>query len=121
LTLGSLGLLIGVFSFIIVVRKNMLARVQEISLYCALGFNDKKIQSLLYKENVIIPLTALITGILCAFLAVSYRLENISIGVWAMAIAFFGILVLSIMIFVKYTVKLVVSEESFCFHRCFAP
>ena len=38
LTLGGIGLLLGIFGFIIVIRKNLSIRQQEIKLYSTLGF-----------------------------------------------------------------------------------
>ena len=105
LTLGGLGLLLGIFSFIIVVRKNILARTKEITLYRALGFNEKRILNLLYEENIIIPLYAIFTGALGSLLGVSMGLSNVSIGIWALAIAFLVIFIFCIIAFVKNSIK----------------
>jgi putative ABC transport system permease protein len=64
LTVGGVGLLLGIFSFIIVVRKNLVARAKEIALYRSLGFNEKRILNILYKENITVPLFAILTGAL---------------------------------------------------------
>jgi len=70
MTLGGLGLLLGIFSFIIVVRKNIIARTKETALYRSFGFDEKRTKILLYKENIIILLYAIFTGILGSLLGV---------------------------------------------------
>ena len=101
LTLGGLGLLLGIFSFIVVVRKNMLARRKEIRLYRSLGFDEQRVVALLYKENIIIPLCAIATGAVGSLLGVSMSLGNVGIRVWALAFVFLLIFIFSVMIFVK--------------------
>jgi putative ABC transport system permease protein len=101
LTLGGLGLLLGIFSFIIVVRKNMVARLKEITLYRSLGFDKKRIAALLYKENIIIPLYAIATGVSGSLLEISKRLNNVSIWIWMLAAIFLAIFVFCVMFFVK--------------------
>jgi len=105
LTLGGLGLLLGIFSFIIVVRKNLLARRKEIVLYRALGFSEKRITNLLYKENVIVPLAAILTGALGSLLGVSMGLGNVSGGIWVLAVGFLVVFVFCVGGFVKGAVR----------------
>ncbi|MCL2416328.1 MAG: ABC transporter permease [Bacteroidales bacterium] len=105
LTLGGLGLLLGIFSLIIVVRKNLLARTKEITLYRSLGFNKKRLQDLLYKENIIVPLSAILTGALGSLFGVFLGFGNVSIWVWLMAIMFLVGFIFSVIIFVKTTVR----------------
>ena len=52
MTLGGLGLLLGILSFIIVIRKNLAMRRDEIRLYRVLGFTDGQIGRIFYKENI---------------------------------------------------------------------
>jgi len=112
LTLGGLGLLLGIFSFIIVVRKNMVARMKEITLYRALGFNEKRIFQLLYKENIIVPLCAIFTGVLFSLPGISFGFGNVSFGTWILAGIFLIIFVSCIMIFVRYSVKNILVLQS---------
>ena len=105
LTLGGLGLLLGIFSFIIVVRKNLLARMKEITLYRSLGFDEKRILHLLYKENSIIPLYAISTGAFGSLLGVSMGLGNVSVWIWALALVFLVIFIICVMVFVKISVR----------------
>ena len=105
LTLGGLGLLLGIFSFIIVVRKNILARMKEIALYRSLGYNEKRLIDLLYKENIFIPLSAIATGALGSLLGIISGFGNVSIGIWLTVIVFLAIFIVCVMVFVNRTVK----------------
>jgi putative ABC transport system permease protein len=105
LTLGGLGLLLGIFSFIIVVRKNLVARDKEIKLYRLFGFDEKRLQNLLYKENIIIPLSAIFTGVLGSLLGVIFGFGNVSFSTWMLAIFFLTLFVFSVLFFVKISVK----------------
>jgi len=111
MTLGGLGLLLGIFSFIIVVRKNILARMKEIMLYRSLGFDEKRIVGLLYKENILIPLCAILTGVLGSFLGIGTGFDNVSIPIWALAIVFLVVFIFCVMGFVKrFVVSFVVKK-----------
>ena len=105
LTLGGLGLLLGIFSFIIVVRKNTIARMKEITLYRSLGFDEKKIRNLLYKENIIIPLYAISTGVLGSLLGVSMGFGNVSVQVWGLAVVCLAMFIFCVLFFIKISVR----------------
>jgi len=105
LTLGGVGLLLGLFGFIIVVRKNIVARLKEIGIYRSLGFDKKRIQCLLYKENIIIPLYAILTGALGSLMGVSMGLGNVGFRNWLLAIGFLVVAICCIVVFVKSEVK----------------
>ena len=111
LTLGGLGLLLGIFSFIIVVRKNLLARAKEITLYRSLGFNEKRLQNLLYKENIIIPLSAIFTGSLLSLFGVFFGFGNVSTSTWLLAIFFLVMFVCCVLIFVRISVQQIQSTK----------
>ena len=111
LTLGGLGLLLGIFSFIIVVRKNLLARTKEITLYRSLGFNEKRLQNLLYKENIIIPLSAIFTGSLLSLFGVFFGFGNVSTSTWLLAIFFLVMFVCCVLIFVRISVQQIQSTK----------
>jgi len=111
LTLGGLGLLLGIFSFIIVVRKNMLARTQEIMLYRALGFEEKRIFKLLYKENIIVPLCAILTGTLGSLLGVSMGFGNVSAGTWGLAMIFLVGFIICVLGFVRASLKSLIFSQ----------
>jgi putative ABC transport system permease protein len=104
LTLGGLGLLLGIFSFIIVVRKNLVARTNEIKLYRSLGFDKKRLQNLLYNENIIIPLSAIFTGVLGSLVGIIFGFGHVNLGTWILAIFFLTMFVFSVLIFVRISV-----------------
>jgi len=103
--LGGLGLLLGIFSFIIVVRKNLLARTKEITLYRSLGFDEKRLQNLLYKENVIIPLSAIFTGSLLSLFGVFFGFGNVNTSTWLLAGFFLTMFVFCVLVFVRTSVR----------------
>ena len=105
LTLGGLGLLLGIMSFIIVVRKSLASRREQICLYRSLGFSNIKISSILIRENKIIPLCAIVTGVVCSLIGVSTKLTNISVWIWFTAILFIILLISCLIIFIHSSVK----------------
>lgn len=104
MTLGGLGLLLGIFGFVIVVRKNLAARSDEVALYRMLGFPRAKISAMLYRENLITPLYAIAAGTACALLGVSGSLVNVGAGLLLMAALLLALLVASVLVFVKKSV-----------------
>ena len=105
LTLGGLGLLLGIMSFIIVIRKNLSARRHEIDLYRTLGFTDNKIKQTLYKENILVPLYAIATGVISSLVTISISFTNVGIGVWITAILFTLFFIGCVLVFVRKSVK----------------
>ena len=105
LTLGGLGLLLGIMSFIIVIRKNLTMRHGEIKLYRTLGFTDNKIEETLRHENLIVPLYAIATGVISSLLGVSIRFMNTGIAVWFMALLFTIFFVACVVVFVRKSVR----------------
>ena len=113
LTLGGLGLLLGIMSFIIVIRKNLTMRQEEIKLYRTLGFTDNKIEETLCHENLFVPLYAIATGVVSSLLGVSIRFMNTGIGVWLMALLFTVFFVGCVVLFVRKSVKDKVQRSKF--------
>ena len=110
LTLGGIGMLIGIFSFIIVVRKNLLQRKNDLKLYQALGYSRERLESQLYRENIIVPLFAIGVGALAAVISVIDRLSNASLSVWATAIFFTFLFVALVLWQVKVEVKRMIAN-----------
>lgn len=106
MTLGGFGLLLGILSFIIVIRKNLVMRAQEIRLYRTLGFPDRTIRQMLYKENVLVPLYAIGTGVTAAFVSVSMQWMHVGKSVGMLAVALAGLLTGCVILFVKRLVRL---------------
>ena len=105
LTLGGLGLLLGIMSFIIVVRKNLSTRRREIDLYRTLGFSNNKIEQTLYKENILVPLYAIAIGVISALVGVSISIANTGIWVWLTAFLFTLFFIGCVVVFVRKSVK----------------
>lgn len=105
LTLGGLGLLLGIMSFVIVVRKNLAMRRREIDLYRTLGFTDRKIIQTLNRENLFVPLYAIATGVVSSLVGVSISFMNTGTGVWVLALLFTIFFVGCVVVFVKQAVK----------------
>ncbi|MDF9829026.1 ABC transporter permease [Parabacteroides sp. PF5-6] len=105
LTLGGLGLLLGIMSFIIVVRKNLSMRRQEIELYRTIGFTDRKIRQILNRENLFVPLYAVATGVISSLVGVSAGFAHTSTGVWLLAFGFACFFVGCILVFVRQSVE----------------
>jgi len=111
LTFGSLGLLLGIMSFIIVIRKNLSARHSEIDLYRTLGFPDSKIEQTLYKENLLVPLYAIAVGVTGSLIGVGINLLNIGIWIGISAFLFTVLFVACIVVFVGKEVRLMSSQS----------
>ncbi|WP_320168091.1 ABC transporter permease [Mangrovibacterium marinum] len=109
MTLGGLGLLLGIVAFIIVIRKNLTTRESEIKLYFTLGFNSAKIGQLLYRENLLVPVYALVAGIVGSLVAVAPNIPVVSLEVWLMALILSLFFLICIVLFVK---KVVLREVS---------
>jgi putative ABC transport system permease protein len=69
--LGGLGLLLGIFSLIIIVRKNLTAQRPTICQYRAMGFTEPLIHQLLLRENLFVPFYALVAGATGAVISIS--------------------------------------------------
>jgi putative ABC transport system permease protein len=105
LMLGGLGLLLGIMSFIIVVRKNLAMRKAEIELYATLGYTKNRIRNILNRENMIVPLYAIITGVVNSLVGVSASFMNTSVWIWLTALLFTLFFVVCVVIFVRKSVK----------------
>ena len=106
LSLGGLGLLLGLASLLIVVRKSLAARRQEIALYQTLGFSPQSIVGMLRKEQIIVPLFAILTGALGSLVSISAGIREINTTAWAEALALlalFGIITWIIIHFIINT------------------
>lgn len=101
MTLGGLGLLLGIMSFIIVIRKNLVMRRDEIRLYHTLGFTDLSIGRILYRENVVVPLYAIFTGVIGALISVGINFPNAGMGAWLLAVCFMLFFIGCVRVFVR--------------------
>jgi putative ABC transport system permease protein len=112
LTLGGLGLLVGIASFVIVVRKNLASRREQIELYRSLGFTSQSISALLIAENRIIPVASIAVGVTLSLAGVSGSMANVGAGVWITAIALAAALIASASIFVRKAVESEIAKHN---------
>jgi putative ABC transport system permease protein len=105
LTLGSLGLLLGIVGFMIVVGKNLTVRRRDIELFSALGYSRGKTAKLLYRENVIVPLYAVLTGVLCSLAGILPSMAYISLWMWLTTLLFTALCIAGVLVFVRKSVR----------------
>ena len=87
LSLGLLGLMLGLVSLLIVIRKNLVARSEEIRLYHALGFPTATIVCMFRCEQLIVPLLAIITGAgVCLLISVLLPTFNFSLSTFLLCL-----------------------------------
>lgn len=105
LSLGLLGLMLGLVSLIIVIRKNLVARSEEIRLYHALGFTTATIVRMFRCEQLIVPLLAILTGAgVC--LLISVLLPTFSFSLSTFLLCLLPIIVFTcIIIYISITKK----------------
>lgn len=106
LTLGAIGLLLGIFSMLIIVRKNLIANQHRTAQLLALGFTPELIRELLHRENVIVPLYAVVIGAIGSVISI---LANITgAGTSTMLLAFVSLIVLCVAIY--FGIKIIVNK-----------
>jgi putative ABC transport system permease protein len=103
LTLGGIGMLLGILSFIIVIRKNLLIRQKDIRLYRNIGYAPERIEKLLFRENVILPLYAVVSGAVSALISVYNNFWHNDWTTWLLALAFMALFICMIVLFVRRT------------------
>lgn len=101
LTLGGIGLLIGVFSFVIIIRKNLVMKEKDIRLYNMLGFPSETLKCLLFNEHVIVPLYAIFIGVTGAILSAGAGISDITSSTWLLCLVFTSLLVGCVLYYVK--------------------
>ena len=106
LTLGALGLLLGIFSLLIIVRKNLAAERPAVSLYRTMGFAEPFIRRLLFRENILVPLYALCVGASGAVISISAN----AAGAGAAAILLSALFIVILCLFVYFGIKLIIKK-----------
>ena len=109
MTLGGLGLLLGIFSLMIIVRKNLAAQAHTIRQYRAMGFDDSLVAKMLLHENLLVPLYAVCVGATGSVISISANVAGAGITTLLMAFAGF----LGICILLYYGIKEIISSSSF--------
>lgn len=105
LTLGGLGLLLGIFSLMILVRKNLTAQENDIRQYRALGFSETAIREHLFQSNVRIPQCALVMGSLGSIISISANVSGAGWGTWCMAAVCLCIIWIALYIGIKQIIN----------------
>ncbi|HEY7058454.1 MAG TPA: ABC transporter permease [Vicinamibacterales bacterium] len=70
-TLGGLGLLIGTVGLAAVVLRNVLERRRDLALLQAVGYRPAHLFALVLTENLVLLVTGLLVGTLCALVAIA--------------------------------------------------
>ncbi|MFN2493910.1 MAG: ABC transporter permease, partial [Pyrinomonadaceae bacterium] len=97
--LGGLGLLLGTLGMAAVLLRNVLERRRELALLRAVGYNSRHFTLMVVAENAMLLFCGLITGILCALLAIApvffsrhAQLPGISLGLLLLAVLISGLI-----------------------------
>jgi putative ABC transport system permease protein len=75
-SLGALGLVLGTFGLAAILLRNVLERRSELALLRATGYSKTVLSSIIVLENVVLLCWGLISGTICAFLAVAPALQS---------------------------------------------
>ena len=101
LTLGGIGLLVGIFSFVIIIRKNLAMKDKDIQLYNMLGYPRETVERWLFNEHVIVPLYAIFIGVTGSMLSAGAGFMNVTWSTWLLCLAFSALLVMSVIYYVR--------------------
>lgn len=88
LTLGGLGMLLGVFCLIIVIRKNLDSRQNELTTLVSLGYKTDTIRQQLFYENLIVPISAILSGAIGSIISISANATGAGLATILTAIIF---------------------------------
>jgi putative ABC transport system permease protein len=97
-TLGGLGLLLGTLGLATVLLRNVLERRREMALMRAVGYRPSHLSLMVIAENALLLGCGLLTGVLCALLAIipalvarGGRLSAASLGLLLLAVLLTGL------------------------------
>ena len=105
LTLGGLGLLIGVISLVVVMRKILVSRRTEIKMLFTLGYSHETVFGMLYHESLLVPVVAIVIGALGSIISISANVGGAGLGTWMLAILALGLILLSTIVLLKKMIK----------------
>lgn len=96
--LGGLGLVLGTLGMAAVLLRNVFERRKELALLRAVGYNSTHFAVMVIAENALLLFGGLVTGALCALLAIAPvfferggRLPNVSLGFLLLAVLISGL------------------------------
>ena len=110
MTLGGLGLLLGIFSLVIIVRKNLTAQATTIQQYRAMGFPEHLIKQMLLRENIIVPFYAILTGATGSIISISANVGGAGITALLSALAVLIIICLILYHSIKWIIQLTINN-----------
>ena len=111
LTLGGLGLLLGIFSLMIIVRKNLTAHAATIRQYRAMGFSKPLIGLLLLRENLLVPLYAASVGATGSVISISGGVGDAGLATFLLALALLAAIYLILYWGIKYMIYQSVNNQ----------
>jgi len=111
LTLGGLGLLLGIFSLMIIVRKNLTAQTATICQYRAMGFGKRLIQNLLLRENLLVPLYAVAIGATGSVISISANISGAGKGTLLLAFAVLVVICLLLYYGIRFMINQFVNNQ----------
>jgi putative ABC transport system permease protein len=111
LTLGGLGLLLGIFSLMIIVRKNLTAQTATICQYRAMGFGERLIQNLLLRENLLVPLYAVAIGATGSVISISANISGAGKGTLLLAFAVLVVICLLLYYGIRFMINQSVNNQ----------
>ncbi|MCI0662322.1 MAG: FtsX-like permease family protein [Acidobacteria bacterium] len=96
--LGGLGLLLGTLGLAVVLLRNVIERRRELALMRAIGYRRAHLGLMVVAENALMLGCGLLTGVMCALLAITPaliarggRLSAVSLGLLVMAVLVTGL------------------------------
>lgn len=111
LTLGGIGLLIGIFSFVIIIRKNLVMKEKDVRLYNMLGYPSEAVEYLLVNEHVMVPLYAIFIGITGAILSAGAGISDITMNTWLLCLVFTALLLGFALFYVKTIINNQINKQ----------
>ena len=105
LMLGFAGLLLGLVSFFVILRKNLAARKEDIEQWACLGIPKDTVRELLFKEYGPVPMLAVALGVSGALLSVIISFGNIPALIWILCIVFAACLLYGVYSSVKKVIS----------------
>ncbi|MCR5044913.1 MAG: FtsX-like permease family protein [Bacteroidaceae bacterium] len=111
LTLGGLGLLLGIFSLMIIVRKNLTAQRSTIRQYRATGFPEPLIRHLLLHENLLVPFYAICVGAIGSIISISANPGGAGLTTLLLALVVLVVIFLLLYYGVKYMVNQTINNQ----------
>lgn len=105
LTLGGLGLFIGIISLVVVMRKILVSRRDEIRMLFTLGYSRNTVFQQLYRESVVVPVAGIIIGATGSIISISANVGGAGWGTWMVAILTLGAILLSAIQLLKKMIK----------------